>query len=358
MSRLITFLVLLCLVALTACNQGGVATPLPASPTIDTQATVEAAIAATSSAQAAAATAQAGMQATIEAAVAATQGAQPPTPTAGQPVEYVEMSEEELEALINQAVNEAVAASTTASEATVQASADSTITQEEIDSLESLVASAEQALFYANELIEAYDALYAALAVDSVQALVELEQELAAVTESLTALTQALTEVEAALTQGQAIAQATLDQLTAAAQQVSDLQQIAGPLQQWLNQAQRDRENRVNQILAIQPDAGAPQDLLGTLSAAFSFVDEIRNALGDNQLSRDELNRIAQLGANASAGLKAHGGLQLQELSSKVSEILAQLARGQVPQARRGLAEFERSLGARPPNLPRPGLRP
>lgn len=312
----------------------------PAPPTADTQATVEAAIAATGAAQAAAATAQAGVQVTIDAAVAATSAAQPPTPTAGQPVEYVEMSEEELEALIDQAVNEAVAETTAASEAATQASGDNSVTQEEVDSIEVVVSGAEEAIALANELIEAYYGLYGELAVESVQTLVEIEQELEAMAESLTALTQALVEIETALAQGAAVTQAAVNQLASAAQQVSNLHQAVNKLQEWLNKTPLDRENRANQVLSIRPDANASTDLLSTLSAAFGFMDEIRNALGDNKLSREELGRIAQLGANASAGLTAHGGRSCRGFRER---LMKSWASWRVARCRRRAAAWQNS---------------
>ncbi|MCI0521887.1 MAG: hypothetical protein L0Z70_16705, partial [Chloroflexi bacterium] len=353
MTRSLPLMFVILIILAAACGRPAAVSPIPVQPTVDTQATVNAAIAATGAAQANATAAAANVQATIDAAVAATAAAQPPTPTAGPTVEYVEMTEEELEALINQAVNEAVAESTAAGAAATQASADNTVTQEEVDTVEVVVTGAEEAIAYANELVEAYYALYGELAVESVQTLLEIEQELEAMAESMAVVAQALVEIETALAQGQAVAQAAIDQLTNAAQQVNNLHQAVNKLQEWLNKTPRDRDNRANQTLAIGPDANAPTDLRSTLAAAFGFVDEIRAALGDNKLSRDELNRIAQLGANASAGLNAHGGPQLQGLSGRVNEIVGQLARGQVSRARKGLGDFENLLGARPADLPR-----
>ncbi|MEA3396073.1 MAG: hypothetical protein U9R05_01245 [Chloroflexota bacterium] len=53
----------------------------------------------------------------------------------------------------------------------------------------------------------------------------------------------------------------------------------------------------------------------------------------------------AQLGANASAGLNAHGGPQLRQFSGSINDITGQLARGQMPH---NLGNLERALGSRP----------
>jgi hypothetical protein len=80
--------------------------------------------------------------------------------------------------------------------------------------------------------------------------------------------------------------------------------------------------------------------------------------LGDQKLDRNELTQLAQFSSNLTAGFQAHGGPGMQGLSSKLSEITQQLARGQGPQVERSLGEFERNLGQRPANLPQPGGLP
>ncbi len=118
--------IILLIIALSACRS--------AQPTPDTQATVNAAIAATG-------TAQASLQATIDAAVKATVTAAPtPTPS----VQYVTMSEEELAALIDQAVAEAITATQQCSTATTTATADGAVTQEEVNTVQVYLVDAEE----------------------------------------------------------------------------------------------------------------------------------------------------------------------------------------------------------------------
>jgi hypothetical protein len=84
------------------------------------------------------------------------------------------------------------------------------------------------------------------------------------------------------------------------------------------------------------------------LQFGFQFLDEAKAALGDNKLSRDELTNLAQLGANAQAGFTNFSGAglrdgpDLSQFSGKFSEITTQLARGQMPQARGNLDQYER----------------
>jgi hypothetical protein len=97
---LVIVLTLAVLVFVSACNVSAGATPT-ATPNL--QATIDAATQATSAAGMA-------VQATVDSAVQATVQALPPTPTAGPEIDYVTLSEEELEELIDEAVTEAVEA--------------------------------------------------------------------------------------------------------------------------------------------------------------------------------------------------------------------------------------------------------
>ncbi len=323
------------------------ATAAPAAATPDTQATVNAAIAATEQAKAL-------VQATVGAAVEATVGALPPTPTPAPTVEAVTYTQEELEALINQAVNQAVAATTQATAATTQATADDAMTSEEVQTVEVYVDGAEQAIAYANQLLLAYSQVYGDLAVEALNEVAQVEQDLETMATSIATLNATLQEVNTTLQQGQALAQETIDQLDAAAQAASaSLEQTQAQLQAFQQKAQSGRDNLANQIAAIQPDK-VPADLQATLADAFSFTDQVRGALGDGKLDRNELLQLGQLGANVSAGFNAHGGPKLQGLSGNVNQITQQLARGQAPRAEQSLGSFESALGQRPANLPKP----
>lgn len=350
----LSFLVGLLVILTIACSSATpAAAPATAAPTVDHQATIDAAIAGT-------AQAQANMQATIDAAVAATALLALPTSTPGPVNEYVELSEEELAAMIDQAVNAAATATAQASQSATSAASDDAMTVEEAQSVEVSIQGADEAIAYAEELIAAYTEIYGELAAETMGTLIEVEQDLEAMATSMNEMTQTLLQIETYIAAGAQELNQAIDKLEQTAQQAAaQLDKAQMKAKEWAVQAQGESEQRTQAIQEMKPD-NTPADLKATLQMAFDFVDQIRGALGDNKLSRDELNRIGQLGANLSAGFEKHGGPKFDGFSGKVKEITNQLARGKVPHAKRGLDDFERGLGARPAGRPGGGggLRP
>ena len=345
--------------ALPACNTAKAPTP-------DTQATVNAAVAAT-------ATSQAGVQATANAAVKATTAA--PTPTRASatvtavaptpavaskvptvvptptPIDYATMSEEELAALIDQVVAEAVVLTQQSSTASTSATTDGTITQQEVAALVAYAMNAEQAIAYAEEMIDAYYGLYADLATETLAVLQAMDQDLAAMEDSIATFNATLTEINKALSQGLALVEQTLTKLNIAAKNANDkAAQAQAKVQNWAKGLSADLDKRATAALAVKPTQIA-SNRQGAILSAFDYVDAVRQAMGDDKITVTELTQIAQLGANASAGLKALGGPSLQQVSGSIDMLTSQLARGQVPQAKAGLGSLEASLVAR---LPRP----
>lgn len=355
-SKLIFISIILLLVFLSLACESTAKVP-PTETTVDTQATIEAAVAAT-------ANAETSMQATISASVAGTSTAQPPQPTSTisepQPpiptptpsVEYVTLTEEELAALIEQSVNEAVAASEQASSATTQATSDNTLTAEEVAMMEAYYLATEEAIYLADEAIGAYYDLYAELATETLELLIALEEDLSAIAQNTETMEASIQLISDTLSQGAEIAQETITQLNQAAQQANaNLAEAQTQVQSWATTLQSNRDNRAQNVLSVQPDNIAT-DFQSALANAFGFVDGIHIALGDNKLTKDELNGIALLGANASASLNAQGGPKLKGFSEKINSITVQLAKGQIPQAKTSLGDFEAVLGNRPANLP------
>jgi len=331
-AAVLAFVIVLLVIAALACGSP-VATP-------DTQATVNAAIAATG-------TAQAGIQATIDAAVKATRVAAPtPTPSAT----YVAMTADELAAVIDQAVTTAITSTQQCVTATTQAAADGTITPQEAQTVEVYVTSADAAIAYAEELIYAYYGLYGELAAETLAVLEAIESDLYLMDESLAAIDAALSK---AIQQGTELAGAAVNQLKTAAQvanaKATDAQTRA---QGWTQKLHAELEKRTAAMLAVQPNKVAA-DRQAALQSAFDYVDAVRKALADNKIGKSEMANIAQLGANAAASLNAQGG-QLQRLSGLVNNVTGQLASGQVPQAKAELGKLEASLGARPSLPSRP----
>ncbi len=312
----------------------------------DSQAAIDAAVQATG-------TAQADSQAAIDAAVQATSAAAS-TPVPAE--EYTTMTEEELAALIDQAVTEAVAATEQYSTATTNAAADDAVTQEEVETLEIYVSGAEEAIAYADELISAYYSLYGELATETIEELNEIEQALDEIAAITTALNDTLQVINSSLEQGLELAEDTIAQLETAAQTAGDK---AGAAQQqaqtWTTGHQAEVDNRLATVVAVQPNqvADNPQ---AAVQSALEFITAAQQATADNQISAAELANLAQLGANAGASLDASGNPQLQELSGKVNEITGLLARGDTSQALVGLNNFGNSLGGVPgidiPSLP------
>lgn len=334
----------------------------PAQP--NTQATIDAAVAATASAQQA-------IQATIAAAVAATTVAQPapplpttvptpvvinqtinltqtttvnPTPAATQ--DYTTLSEEELVALIEQSVTEAVAATNQYSTETATATADDTVTSEEVQTVEVYVNGAEEAINAAEEAMAAYYQLYYDLAVQTQAEVAALNQTLQELSGSVDEMNETLGEINQTLNEGIALAEETITSLEQTAQaasaQVAQLQQQA---QTWQANYQAQVEARVSAALNTQPTQRAdnPQ---AALQDTFAFLQSGQQALADQRLTPDELTALAQLGANAKAGLAAQNQPQLQQLSGTISAITEQLARGDFSQARGSMDQFNNSLGS------------
>ncbi len=323
-----------------------VAATAAVTPTPDVQATVDAAVAAT-------AAAEANAEATVVAAAQATAAAAPtPTPSA----EYVAMTEEELAALIDEAVAEATAATQACVTATNQAVSDDAVTQQEVYAVEPYVVYADETIAYAEELIYAYYDLYGELAMETIYLLQAIEEDLSAMADSTAAIAASLEEINSTLEAGLVLAEETISQLETAAQTALTYALEAQEQHQaWVQSAQTKFEDRVAAALTIQPNH-VPADLPSTLLSAFEYVDTVRSAVGDSLVSDSELETIAQIGANAGAGFQAHGGPQLQQLSGSIESITGQLARGEVSQASASLGDFEAALGARPSGASRPSV--
>lgn len=314
--------------------------------------------------------AQALAQATVN-AMALT--SMPATPTPGPTVEYVTLTEEELAALIDEAVAEAVTATEQTTTAVTTTTGDDAVTSDEVVYVYDYYYYADYYVEYAEELLAEYYALYGDLAEEMIVELDALEAELSQMNDTLTEIATSLDGINSTLEQGAAATQEAIAQLEAAAAQAqTNAQELQTQAQDMMSQLQADQQGRVDQIAQIQPD-NVPTDRFAALQTGFQFIDAAKSAMGDDKLSRDELMNIAQLGVNAQAGFQnfggavgGAGGLDLSQFSGRFSEITTQFARGQIPQARGGVDQFELSLGSRPaggPNLPGgggglPGPRP
>ncbi|MBT3392012.1 MAG: hypothetical protein HN413_16560 [Chloroflexi bacterium] len=299
----------------------------------DTQATIDAAIAATS-------TAQAELEAQIN------QTADEAVDEAMQELEeeYLLMTEEEF----NQAIDEAITEATTATEQTVyyveEASSDGTLTQEEIEQIEYYAYYADDLIYMTEELIYAYYGLYAELAYETIYLLEAVEDDLSQMAAAMTEITNLTVAAAETLAAGMEVRQETIDGIITAAQGTAEnIQNIAPEWQSWADAIQGDRATRLQSVQEIAANF-IPEDRLAALNETLNFADAVRNALGDYSISQIELFDIAQFGANAVAGLQAHGGPQLQDLAGNIGNITNNLALGQTPNALNNLGALEGSI--------------
>lgn len=330
----------------------------PALSDADVAATVNAAVEATN-------TAGANLAATVDAAVEATKAAEaassaeaaptaaatlvvqelptavpveaPPTPA----VDTSTLSEEELAALIDEAVAEAVAATVGATAAMDAAASDSTITVDETVTVEVALAGAEEAIALAEALIVAYYDVYGAYASETVGTLEEIEDDLNTIAEGVELMMQMVE-------QGSEAATAAIGQIQAAVQAANvSAAEIQAQVGGWQEALRAERGNREAAALAVQPTEIAT-NRKDAIQSTLKYVETVRASLADNTISREELSVISLAGANASAGLKAQGAPQLQNLAGSVDALTAQIARGEVPQAKGNLGALEASVPRRP----------
>ena len=301
-----------------------------------TNSTAEVDLEATANAIAAATmTAQAANDAAVDSAVQATVTAMAPQPT---PVEVYELTEEELAALIDQAVAEAIAASEEAAAQTVAATADATVTDQEASDITYVVVSAEDALDYANELLAYYYSLYDGAAVDeAVASLNEIEAELEAINTNLQ-------DIEDILNQGLETVNSAIDQLNQAAADLSDRAgEAQDQAQTWMADFSTAQQAREEALLAMVPNVEA-QDRAEMVELVNGFAGEIQTALADGTLAYQEKLAIAQSGANARAALEKYGGGQLGDWNLNIESLMGDVARGDLTMLRDGFANFSANL--------------
>jgi hypothetical protein len=341
-----------------------------AKPTPDAQATINAAVQATG-------IAQAQVQATIDAAVKATAAAQPtatptqvvaptsvatakpPAATAVPTVNAVTMTEEELDALIDQAVKEAIAATNTATTQTTTYAADGTLTPQEVAAMQAAVTASQTEINQALALTQAYYDLYADLATETLNVLKAIEQDLNSMATSMNSMAQSLTQISTTLSQGLTLTQNTITQLQSNATKAAQAAASAQTKEKnWSTTVQADLNKRATNALNTKP-TNVPTDLRGTTQSVTTYIEAVKSALGDNKINKTELQTISTAGANAVAGLNQFGGAQGQSVSNSINNLTKQLARGEAPKAKTSLSALEQSARSLPslpsvPSVPQP----
>ena len=116
--------------------------------------------------------------------------------------------------------------------------------------------------------------------------------------------------------------------------------------QGWTDDVKNELDQREQLMLNLAPTEVAT-DRLGALESVRKYASELKNSLSDRKISPDELQRIAQLGANADASIRQGGGPQLLDLSDQIGNMTRLASRGDIPKVQAGLPEFERSVNRR-----------
>jgi hypothetical protein len=280
-------------------------------------------------------------QAAVDQAVEATVVAMPPTPTPQPAADPYALTEEELVALIDASIDEAAAASAEASAATTQATSDGVYTEEEVYETVYYVYDAEAVIAYTEELLYLYYDLYGAYASEALDLMYAVEED-------LDEMATAMTEVEAILSQGAETATAAIEQINTTLENVQtnadEMQVKAQEFKDKLPAALQERENKFANLAPTE----IASDRDGALTQVYTYLDSVKSAFADRKISPDEMGQIAQLAANAQAGINQGGGPLLKNFGGNIDGITRNLSRGNWPTAQRDLGGFEASLPSRP----------
>ena len=339
-----TFILIMLIFAMiiSACNLSS-----PAEETPDIQATVDAGIAAT-------ATAQAELDAKIDEAVDES------VDEAVKEIkeEYLIMTEEELDAAIDEAVTEATLATEQADTYATEATSDGAMTAEEVEQLEYYVYYADDLIYLADEMINAYYGLYAELANETIYLLEAVEEDLSTMGTAMTEVADLAVTAAETLAEGQEVRQETVNEILTTAQDSHDaLENISADWETWATKNQEARDIRLDEVQNITANF-IPSNRAETLSTTVDFANSVRTSLGDYSISHTELLNIAQLGANASAGLELYGGTELQGLVGSIGNITHQLTTGQTHNAIDSIGSFDLAIGQIPDLPSRPEFSP
>ena len=285
--------------------------------------------------------AEATFQVAVDQAVEATVIGMPPTPTPQPTVEPYTLTEEELADLIDASCEEAATAYEEASTATTQATSDGAYTDEEIYDTIYYVYDAEAAIAYAEELLYLYYDLYGIYASETLELLYAVEDD-------LNELAAVMTEVEGILSQGAETASAAAEQLNAtlenAQTKADEVRSKAREYKDNLPAVLEERESR----FANLPPTEVASDRDGVVLQVYAYLDSVKAAFADRKVSPDEMGQIAQLAANAKAGINQSSGPLLKKFEGNIDGITRNVSRGDWPSAQRDIGSFEASLPSRP----------
>lgn len=266
-----------------------------------------------------------------------------PLPPTATPVNTVTLTEAELAALIDQAVAEAYAAALAAYTTTTASTQDDEVTTAESQAMTYYVQVSAQQVDEALALIDQYYAAYSDVAAETLATLQAIEDDLNQIAQSTAAMAQSLEEINQTLQQGLELAQSTIDELENAAQQAQTKATDAkAQAQNWYNSVKGQIETRGQNALNVQPNQ-IPNTAPEATQALLQYVETARSVLSKGKVSPQDIQQLAQQGANAKAGLQKFGGANTQDLSGRIDTVTRSVARGEMPQARQEFGGLEQS---------------
>ena len=327
MNRYAVFTLMMVMILAAACTQSADAP--------DVEATVAAGILSTQQAQDA-------LQATVDGAVEATLAAQPTLSPTVPPEELVQdLSEEELAAEVETLSAEAEMSIEAVNTATDLALEDGTLTEEEAASLDAEVQAAYDDIVYLLTLASYYSYYYGDLAEDTLELLLLLEDDLEALLVIAAEYDDELAEIILLLEQGSEVTEEVLDQLSQSAEawdvQAEALQEQA---QAWQTALQAQLAERQAYWQSMEPTELA-ENRAAALGMAQEYLTVIRAGLEDGIITTEEMNAIAQWGANVVASLESVGGPKLQSFVPMIQELTGLIAIGDFSQAFSSFSDLE-----------------
>jgi hypothetical protein len=172
--------------------------------------------------------------------------------------------------------------------------------------------------------------------------------KLATLQELITMLKQSLQEVNLDLEQGKELHLGTKGRFDDPYKGIStNAGLLQAQAQSWLVDLEKELSYSLITIKSIQPD-NVPVDKIAVFQRASEYIDLVNQTLSSDSLTQEKVLMIIHLGANLAAGLKAHGGVSLQNLALSIDLISASIAQGEFGQAKQALDGFEKGLGNRP----------
>ena len=155
-----------------------------------------------------------------------------------------------------------------------------------------------------------------------------------------------LKEIERILSQGAEIASTAIDDLNKALDDLIILVEETKPERdQFIEKVKKSLEEREKKYANLPPNQ-VVSDWDGIKSQINVFVNTIKSALADGKVDDNEMQQIAQSGANAKASIAANGGPQLQGISAAIDALTRQISRGDWQQVDAAVANIEALLGA------------